>query len=193
MTRRNRRRVALGVTAAVLLAAGAFALYQTSYPVDPDGGNLAECVEARYLRGQPRDTMPPYVLYGGAAVTLGNRTWMLWEVGENLDLGRVILEESWTGRYRVTGMSWGGGNFLEEVVEADGGKYLLLGGRNTGARIASASCTLDLAPYTVEVPREERFLVCAGVAPDAESGHIDLESLRFFDGAGVDITVEYDW
>ena len=30
MTRRNRRRVALGVAAAALLAAGAFALYQTS-------------------------------------------------------------------------------------------------------------------------------------------------------------------
>ena len=91
MTRRNRR-VALGIAAAALLAAGVFGLYQRAYPVDPDWGNLGPCVEERYLHGRPRDTMPPYVLYGSAAVTLGERTWMLLEVRENLDLGRVILE-----------------------------------------------------------------------------------------------------
>ena len=83
MTRRNRR-AALGSAAAAPLAAGGFGLYQRAYPVDPDWGNLGPCVEERYLHGQPRDTMPPYVLYGSAVVTLGDRTWMLWEVGESL-------------------------------------------------------------------------------------------------------------
>ena len=187
---RRGQRAALGIAAAAL-AAGAFALYQRSYPVDPDGGNLAECVEARYLHGRPRDTMPPYVLHGGAAVTLGDRIWMLWEVGEDLDLGRVLLEESWTGRYRVTGMSWGGGNFLEEVVEADGERYLLFGGRNTGARIASALFTLDGAPYAVELPREDRFLVRVQVDPGTEAAHMDLGSLRLYDGAGAEVTELY--
>ena len=190
MTRRNRR-AALGITAAVLLAAGAFGLYQRAYPVDPDWGNLGRCVEERYLHGQPRDTMPPYVLYGGAAATLGDRTWILWEVGENLDLGRVILEESWTGRSRVTGMSWGGGNFLEEVAEADGERYLLFGGRNTGRRIASASFTLDGEPCTVELPREDRFLVYVQAAPDTEAAHMDLGSLRLYDEAGAEVTEQY--
>ena len=190
MTRRNRR-VALGIAAAALLAAGVFGLYQRAYPVDPDWGNLGPCVEERYLHGQPRDTMPPYVLYGSAAVTLGDRTWMLWDVGENLDLGRMILEESWTGRYRVTGLSWGGGNFLEEVVEANGERYLLFGGRNTGQRIASASFALDGEPCTVELPREDRFLVYVQAAPGTEAAHMDLGSLRLYDEAGAEITEQY--
>ena len=112
-------------------------------------------------------------------------------MGENLDLGRVILEESWTGRYRVTGLSWGGGNFLEEVAEADGERYLLFGGRNTGARIASASFTLDGEPCTVELPREDRFLVYVQAAPGTEAAHMDLGSLRLSDEAGAEVTEQY--
>ena len=186
------QRRALGILAVLLLAAGAVALYQRSYPVDPDRGNLAACVEDRYLQSRAQQTMPPFTLHEDAAVTLGNRTWMLWEVGENLDLGRVILEESLTGRYRVTGLSYGGGNFREEIVEADGRQYLLFGGRNTGERIASAACTLDGTPYTLDIPAASRFLVCAEVRGETEAAHMDLESLRLYDAAGTDITEDYE-
>lgn len=172
------QRWSLGILAVLLLGAGAFALYQRSYPIDPDQGNLAAGVEEFYLRGRPEQDPPLAILYGEAAVSLGDRTWILWEVGENLDLGRVILEESWTGRYRVAGLSYGGGNFREEVVEEDGRKYLLFGGRNTGQRIASAACTLDGEPYAVQIPRADRFLVWTEVDPDTEIEHMDLESLR---------------
>ena len=185
------QRWSLGILAVLLLGAGAFALYQRSYPIDPDQGNLAAGVEDFYLRGRPEQDPPLAILYGEAAVSLGDRTWILWEVGENLDLGRVILEESWTGRYRVAGLSYGGGNFREEVVEEDGRKYLLFGGRNTGQRIASAACTLDGEPYAVQIPRADRFLVWTEVDPDTETEHMDLESLRLYDAAGTDVTAAY--
>ena len=187
------QRWSLGVLAVLLLGAGAFALYQRSYPIDPDQGNLAAGVEEFYLRGRPEQDPPLAILYGEAAVTLGDRTWIRWEVGESLDLGRVILEKSWTGRCRVTGLSYGSGNFQEEVVEEDGRKYLLFGGRNTGERIASAACTLDGAPYILDIPGTSRFLVCAEVDASTESAHIDLERLQFFDADGTDITAEYSW
>lgn len=190
MTKQKARRWAPWILA-VLLAAGAFALYQRSYPIAPDQGNLAVCVGDFYLLGRPEQEPPPITLYADTALTLGDRTWMLLEIGRELDLGRVILERSLTGRYRVAGLSYGGGNFREGVVEADGRQYLLFGGRNTGGRIAAASCTLDGVPYALDIPDTARFLVCAEVDPDAEADHIDLESLRLFDSAGADTTAEY--
>ena len=104
-------------------------LYQSAYPIAPDRSNAAECIQDFYLHGSTAE--PPVVkLYD--AVTLGDRTYVLLELGENLDLGRAILERSLTGRYRVAGLGYGGGRFRDEIVETDGRKYLLLGGRNTG-------------------------------------------------------------
>ena len=190
MTPKARHR-AVGILAGVCVLAAAFALYQRSYPVDPDQGNLTACVEDFYLLGRTEQEPPPVTLYADTAVTLGGRTWMLLEIGREMDLGRVILEKSWTGRYRVTGLSYGGGNFREEVVEEDGRKYLLFGGRNTGQRIASAACTLDGEPYAVQIPRADRFLVWTEVDPDTETEHMDLESLRLYDAAGTDVTAAY--
>ena len=190
MTPKARHR-ALGILAGVCVLAAAFALYQRSYPVDPDQGNLAACVEDFYLLGRTEQEPPPVTLYADTAVTLGDRTWMLLEIGREMDLGRVILEKSFTGRYRVTGLSYGGGNFREGVVEENGRKYLLFGGRNTGQRIASAACTLDGEPYAVQIPRADRFLVWTEVNPDTETEHMDLESLRLYDAAGTDVTAAY--
>ena len=191
MTPKARHRT-LGILAGVCVLAAAFALYQRSYPVDPDQGNLTACVEDFYLLGRTEQEPPPVTLYADTAVTLGDRTWMLLEIGREMDLGRVILEKSFTGRYRVTGLSYGGGNFREGVVEEDGQQYLLFGGRNTGERIASAACTLDGVPYPLDIPETSRFLVCAEVDPDAETDHMDLGSLRLYDAAGTDITEDYE-
>ena len=126
------------------------------------------------------------------AVTLGDRTWMLLEIGREMDLGRVILEKSFTGRYRIAALGYGGVNFREGVVEENGRKYLLFGGRNTGERIASAACTLDGVPYPLDIPETSRFLVCAEVRGETEETHMDLESLRLYDAAGTDITEDYE-
>ena len=91
----------------------------------------------------------------------------------------------------MAGLSRGGGNFLEEVVEANGERYLLFGGRNTGRRIASASFTLVGELCTVELPREDRFLVYVQAAPGTEAAHMDLGGLRLYDEAGAGVTEQY--
>ena len=89
-------------------------LYQSAYPIALDRSNAAECIQDFYLHGSTAE--PPVVkLYD--AVTLGDRTYVLLELGENLDLGRAILERSLTGRYRVAGLGYGGGSFRDEIVE----------------------------------------------------------------------------
>lgn len=176
-----------GLTLLCLLVLGGF-LYESAYPVEPDQSNLAECIQDFSLRGST--AAPPAIkLYD--AVTVGERTYVLLELGENWDLGRAVLEQSLTGRYRVTGMGYGGGNFREEVVEADGRKYLLLGGRNTGERIASAAFTIDGTSYQVEIPRQSRFLVCTEVDSRTEADHLDLETLIWYDAQGEEVTVDY--
>lgn len=78
-------------------------LYQSAYPIAPDRSNAAECIQDFYLHGSTAE--PPVVkLYD--AVTLGDRTYVLLELGENLDLGRAILERSLTGRYRWRSRLW---------------------------------------------------------------------------------------
>ncbi len=78
------------------------------------------------------------------------------------------------------------------MVEVGGTKFLLFGGRNTGARIARADCTLDGSVYTLEIPQAERFLVRTEVDDATQARHIDLGSLRLFDRAGTEITADYD-
>ena len=144
----------------------------------------------RVYSGLLSPRQPPVVkLYD--AVTLGDRTYVLLELGENLDLGRAILERSLTGRYRVAGLGYGGGSFRDEIVETDGRKYLLLGGRNTGEQITCATFTLDGTAYQTEIPRQSRFLVCTEVDSRTEASHLDLETLTWYNAQGKEVAVDY--
>lgn len=188
MKKRTGKWLAGGLTVLCLVVLGGF-LYESAYPVEPDQSNLAECVQEHYLRGST--AAPPTVkLYD--AVTVGERTYVLLELGENLDLGSIVLERNLTGRYRVTGMAYGGGNFREEVVEADGRNYLLLGGRNTGEQIAGAVFTIDRTTYQVEIPQQPHFLVCTEVDSQTEATHLDLGTLTLYNARGEDITEDYN-
>lgn len=184
------RRWALGILAALCLGAGGFALERSFYPVEPDLSDLEIGLQDFWMRGRPTGTPPEMLVYQHLPV--GDRIYVLFEVGPQLDLGTAALERSWTGRWRVEHLDWGGGNVREGVVEVGGTKYLLFGGRNTGARIARADCILDGSSCTLEIPQAERFLVRAEVDDATQTHHIDLGSLRFFDRAGREITADYD-
>lgn len=187
MKSRTGKWLAGGLAVLSLVVLGGF-LYESAYPVEPDQSNLAECIQDFYLHGST--AAPPTVkLYD--AVTVGERTYVLLELGENLDLGRAILKQSLTGRYRVTGLGYGGGNFREEIVEADGRKYLLLGGRNTGKQIAGAAFTIDGTAYQVEIPQQPRFLVCTEVDSRTEADHLNLETVIWYDAQGEEAAVDY--
>lgn len=173
-----------GLTVLCMVILGEF-LYRSAYPIEPDRSNLTECIQDFYLHGST--AAPPTVkLYD--SVTVGERTYVLLELGENLDLGRVVLERGWTGRYKILNLGYGGGNFRSGVVEQDGQKYLLFGGRNTGEEIAGASFTLDGFPYSLEIPEQSRFLVCTEIDSRIASDHLDPDSLTLYNARGEDIT-----
>lgn len=180
-----------GGAAAICLLILAGLLYQSAYPIEPDRSNLTDCIQDFYLHGS--SAAPPSVItYDSDAVELGDRTYILLEIGENLDLGHVVLERSWTGRYKILNLGYGGGNFRSGVVEQDGKKYVLLGGRNTGEEIAGAVFTLDGFPYSLEIPEQSRFLACTEIDSRIESTHLDLDALTLYNARGEDITEAYD-
>ena len=183
------RRWGLGILAALCLGAGALALERTCYPVEPDLSGLETGLQDFWMRGRPAGAPPEMLVHQHLPV--GDRIYVLVEVGPELDLGTAALERSWTGRWRVGYMRWGGGNVREEVVETGGRQYILLGGRNTGEQIVSAAFTLDGTAYQVEIPRQPRFLVCTEVDGRTEAAHLDLGTLTWYNAQGGEVTVDY--
>lgn len=54
-------------------------------------------------------------------------------------------------RFRNQGMSYTGANFVNGVVESNGNKYLLVGGKNPNHEIDKISFTLDNISYEIEL------------------------------------------
>lgn len=124
------------------------------------------------------------------SVTIGKIKYVLIEIDE--DLGSVVLSQSITGRYKIDRLSYGGGNFREQIIESEGEKYLLYGGRNTNLEIASIVFTLDGFTYTLGIPEKTRFFVYTKVDSRIEENHLDLDKLRLYNAEGIDITEKLD-
>ena len=78
-------------------------------------------------------------------------------------------------------------------MESEGKKYLLLGGRDTAARIARISVTIEGQTYELENPKpRDHFLLCTEIDARIQDNHIDRDRLRLYDEAGEDITELYD-
>ena len=174
---------------AALAAAMGLRLYRNAYPIEPDGSNL-EAHAVDYLnRGREHPDPGPLKLY--SSINVGDRRWTLMEWGENL--GMLRLEKGLNGRYKLAGASYGTANFQEWVVEADGGKYFLLGGRNTGYHIGQVTVTLSGREYHMDIPEGERFFTAVEVDSRTEENRAAPESLRFYDRAGNDVTGQIRW
>jgi len=177
----------IGGVSGVLIAAVAL-FYHTFYPVEPDGSNLETCIKDFYNRGFSIEQSPVIQIHD--SVTLGKTKYVLIELGE--DLGRVILSQGLTGRYRIEKLGYGGGNFREGIVENAGKKYLLYGGRNTALQIAAMSVTLDGFTYNLAIPAKTRFLVCTEIDSRIEDNHVDLNRVVVYNAQGEDITERVD-
>ena len=113
------RRWALGILAALCLGAGALAMERTCYPVEPDLSGLETGLQDFWMRGRPAGTPPEMLIHQHLPV--GDRIYVLFEVGPELDLGTAALERSWTGRWRVDRLGWGGGNVRRRWWKQAGG------------------------------------------------------------------------
>lgn len=175
--------------AGVLLVAITVIFYHFSFPVKEDCGNLTECINDFSNRGYSIAYSNDIKLYD--SVVLGEKQYILIEL--NGQLGRVVLVHGIIGRYRIDELGYGSGNFREEIVESNGKKYLLFGGKNTSLELSNITFTLEDQNYKMDIPPKKRFLVHTEVDSRMQITYMDLDSLRFYDAQGEDITKQVDW
>ena len=178
-----------GAAVLVLAAALLVAWYHFSYPVELNMVTLPKEIVAFHNR-ESEDLDPSEItVYGG--VSVGDREYYLLEIGEYL--GSVTLRRSLTGRYKIEYLRYGDGGFRNAIVESEGKKYLLLGGRDLTARIAGIAVSIDGRSYELENPNPgDHFLLCTEIDSRPEDNHIDLDRLAFYNREGEDITELYD-
>lgn len=173
----------------VLLIAIIVIVYHFSFHVKEDCSNLAECINDFYNRGYSIKYSNDIKLYD--SVVLEKKQYILIEL--NGQLGRVVLVQGITGRYKINELGYGGGNFTEEIVDSNGKKYMLFGGRNTNLEISRITYTLEGQNYSMDIPMSKRFLVYTEVDNRMKLTYIDLDSLSFYNAQGEDITEKVDW
>ena len=180
-----------GAAVLVLAAVFAAAWYHFSYPIELNLATLPEEITAFLDHGAGTWNASDIRLYDG--VELGNRVYVLLETGMDMELGRVILERGPLGGYRIGRVGYGGGNFLDGIVESEGKKYLLLGGRDVAARITRIEVPIEGRTYELENPNpRDHFLLCAEIDSRTEDNHVDRDKVRFYSADGEDITGLYD-
>ena len=178
-----------GAAAFILAAALLAAWYHFSYPIELNMVTLPEEIAAFYNRGSQDWDSSEMTVYG--SVSVGDREYYLMETGEYL--GSVTLGRSLTGRYKIEYLRYGDGGLRDAIVESEGKKYLLLGGRDLTARIARMTVSIDGRSYELENPNPgDHFLLCTEIDSRTEDNHIDRDRLAFYNKEGEDITELYD-
>ena len=178
-----------GAAVLILAAAVLSAAYHFSYPIELNLAMLPEEIAAFHNRETEEWDPSEITVYGG--VCLGDREYYLMEIGEYL--GSVTLSRGLTGRYRIEYLRYGDRGLQDAIVESEGKKYLLLGGRDLNARIARITVSIDGRSYELENPNPgDHFLLCTEIDSRTEDNHIDLARLAFYNREGEDITELYD-
>ena len=129
-------------------------------------------------------------------IGLGSKCFAMFEItnpsGE-LMLCEVELKEGNNGKYKIDSVRYGDGNFRERIVDQDGKKYFLLGGRNTALLIAKVSVEIEGESYILDIPNKERFFVYTEINPKTSENHILPDKITFLNNAGEDISGLINW
>ncbi len=123
-------------------------------------------------------------------MTIGNSTYLLLEI--NGALGSTVLVQNMIRRSRIDRLSYGSGNFNDQIVESEGNKYLLYAGKNKALDISSMVFTLEGFTYTLDIPEKSEFLVWKKIDSRIEDVHLDLDKVGLFNKDGTVITDQYD-
>lgn len=168
-------------------------MYGRAYPLEADGSGFAQAAEEYLSRGSGGPA--PYAVEPRQTLDLGRKRFVLAELndGTDLSLGLFYLEQGLNGRYQIAWCSWGSSSFRRRVVRDEDRAYYLLGGRNSLLGLSSASFSLkdeDLGreTYRLEIPAEDYFLTMTEINPGFSTDYEEPGSLRFYDGAGREIT-----
>lgn len=91
--------------------------YNLKYHIEPDMETLPRHIADFYNRGSSAVSAPPVEVYCG--VSIGKNQYYMFEIGEEMQLGSATLEKGLNGRWRILHMGYGGGNFLDGIIEKD--------------------------------------------------------------------------
>ncbi len=164
--------------------------YHLSYPIKLNRNTLPEHIRDYYNRGRSIEVSPAIVLYG-AGIGIGNKEYYLVEIGESM--GSVTLERGLTGRYKITHLGYGDGNFLDGIIESSGQKYLLFGGRDMTAQISKITVLIQGQTYELYTEQaRDRFLLYTEIDSRIEDNHVDRDKICFYNEMGEDITGLYN-
>ncbi len=165
----------------LVFVAGLLVWHHLAHPIRLDAETLPGAIEAFY-RG---DHDVEVELYD--STTIGRSTYYLFEMKSSSKtyLGYATLEKGLFGRYKLSSINRGSGNYQSSVVESQGKQFLLVGGRNPDAQIARISVAHDGTVSDLTVPSADHFLLYTEVATDWD--HL----LSFYNAAGEDITGSY--
>ena len=79
------------------------------------------------------------------------------------------------------------------VVESEGQKYLLLGGRDPPSRLARLTVSIGGRSYDLENhTHRDHFLLWTEIDSRAEGRWVDRDKVRFYSADGEDLTELYD-
>ena len=183
----KKRWFCLGIIAVAALIA---AIYSIPYSIKSDFSNkntIYKQVESRMPRGAN------IVLYDETAVgTAQKHGAILMGVieGDEEQLGVVLLEKGLNGRYKISGISYGDGNYHWRIFQEAEGDYCVFYGRNG---LSSAVNRIDV-PYGHSVyhfyPLNHPlpFMMTMYLGESQEGAWIDASEVRFYDREGNDIT-----
>lgn len=186
----NRTAIIKRGAAVLVLAAAIFAAaYHFSYPIELNMATLPEEIAAFDSRFDSGGEFPAVTVYDGAGI--GNREYYLIEI--NGELGSATLKRSLTGRYKIECLRHGAGGLRDAVVESGGRKYLLLGGRDGGSRIARITVAIGGQSYDLGIDKpRDHFLLKTEIGRQADDNHVDRDKVWFYSRDGEDITGLYD-
>lgn len=173
---------------AVFMIAVIMSVYLSYFPVKSDYSNLTECIRDFYSLGHSSKQSPEIEVKD--FVTIGNNRYLLLDI--NGVLGSAVLVQNMIGRSRIDRLSYGSGNFNDQIVESEGNKYIMYAGKNKALEISSMVFTLEGFTYTLDIPEKSEFLVWKKIDSHIEDVHLDLGKVRLFNKEETDITDQYD-
>ena len=164
----------IGAAVLILVAICAAIGYHLSYPIESNMETLPQHILDYYNQGRsPGEGSLVVKLFD--KVHIGREEYYLVEVGENL--GSVTLVKGLTGRYKITHLGYGDGNFLDGVIENSGQKYLIFGGRDVASQISKITVSIAGQTYELQADAKDHFLLCTEINSHVEDNHVDRNSM----------------
>ncbi|WP_313528212.1 hypothetical protein [Anaerotignum sp.] len=127
-----------------------------------------------------------------AIIQLNNKdSYHYIESGDNIVI--IKMQRGVFGRSKYNGLSYTDTNFVNGVIENNGNKYLLVGGKNPNNLIAKISFTLDNIPYEIDLANTgDSFFTYLQIDKKTVDDHIFLDNTILYNAFGEDITATLD-